>query len=231
MLMMTSSHAVNETLATNRGYELLRDLRPIAQFAATPYWLAVRPDRATSLAELLEKAEREPMTFATGGPGGLTHLLGEMLKQETKLELTSVHYRGNAPAITDLLAGRVDMIFDNSGTILEHIKSGRLRGLASTTRRRLASTPEVPAMAELGFPQFDVSAWIGLAAPAGTPDPVVERIAAEVRRALEDEAFRERIAGTGAEVAYLGPAEFGALVQREIPRWAQVIRAGNVTVN
>jgi tripartite-type tricarboxylate transporter receptor subunit TctC len=86
-------------------------------------------------------------------------------------------------------------------------------------------------MAELGFPQFDVSAWIGLAAPAGTPDPVVERIAAEVRRALEDEAFRERIAGTGAEVAYLGPAEFGALVQREIPRWAQVIRAGNVTVN
>jgi len=231
LLMMTSSHAVNETLATNRGYELLRDLRPIAQFAATPYWLAVRPDRATSLAELLEKAKREPMTFATGGPGGLTHLLGEMLKQETKLELTSVHYRGNAPAITDLLAGRVDMIFDNSGTILEHIKSGRLRGLASTTRRRLASTPEVPAMAELGFPQFDVSAWIGLAAPAGTPDPVVERIAAEVRRALEDEAFRERIAGTGAEVAYLGPAEFGALVQREIPRWAQVIRAGNVTVN
>jgi tripartite-type tricarboxylate transporter receptor subunit TctC len=231
LLVMTSSHAVNETLASNRGYVLLRDLRPIVQFAATPYWLAVRPDRATSLSELLEKAKREPMTFATGGPGGLTHLLGEMLKQETGLDLTSVHYRGNAPAITDLLAGRVDMIFDNSGTIVEHIKSRRLRGLASTTPGRLGTTPDVPAMAELGFPQFDVSAWIGLAAPAGTPDAVVERIAAEMRQALEDEGFRSRIAGTGAEVAYLGPAEFDALVGREIPRWAQVIQAGGVTVN
>lgn len=231
LLMMTSSHGVNESLSANRGYVLLRDLRPVVQFAATPYWLAVKPDRAASLAELLDKARREPMTFATGGPGGLTHLLGEMLKQQTRLDLTSVHYRGNAPAITDLLAGRVDMIFDNSGTIVEHIRAGRLRGLASTTPRRLASTPDVPTMAEQGFPTFDVSAWIGLAAPAGTPDAVVQQIAAEIRKALEDEAFRGRIAATGAEVAYLGAAEFGALVQREIPRWEAVIRAGGVTVN
>jgi tripartite-type tricarboxylate transporter receptor subunit TctC len=231
LLMMTSSHAVNETLASNRGYVLTRDLRPVVQFAATPYWLAVKPERAATLAELLDKARREPMTFATGGPGGLTHLLGEMLKQETGLNLESVHYRGNAPAITDLLGGRVDMIFDNSGAIVDHIRAGRLRGLASTTPRRLAATPDVPAMAELGFPQFDVSAWIGLAAPAGTPPAVVERIAAEMRRALEDEAFRGRIAGTGAEVSFLDAAAFQAQVEREIPRWAEVIRRGNVTVN
>ena len=112
VLLLTSGHAVNETLNRNRGYDLLRDLRPVAGFAATPYWLVTTAGKASSLRDLLQRARREPLTFASGGPGGLAHLLGEMLKQETKLDLIHVPYRGNAPAINDLVAGRVTLVIE-----------------------------------------------------------------------------------------------------------------------
>jgi tripartite-type tricarboxylate transporter receptor subunit TctC len=230
-LLLTSAHGVNETLGRNRGYDLLRDLQPVAQFASTPYWLAVRPERADSLRNLLDLARREPLTFASGGPGGLTHLLGEMLKQETGLDLTHVPYRGNAPALNDLIAGRVDMIFDNSGALLEQIRAGRLKALASTSAHRLAATPEVPTMVELGFPKFDVSAWLGLAVPAATDPAIVARFAEAVGRAMTDEGVRGKLVTAGAEPAFRPTAEFTEAVRADIPRWAAVIRAGGITAN
>ncbi len=230
LLMLTSAHAVNETLAKPRPYDLAKDLRPILQFAATPYWLVVRPGLASSLAELVEKLKTVPMTYASGGPGGLTHLLGEMLKEETRGDLTHVPYRGNAPAINDLVAGRVDMMFDNGGIALEQVRAGRLVALASTSAAPLPATPTVPGMVALGYGRFDVSAWIGLAAPAGTPDAVVERLSAEIRRALADDGFRARIAAAGAEPAFRDAGPFAALVAAEIPRWAAVIERAGITV-
>ena len=231
VLLLTSSHAVNESLAKNRGYELERDLTPVVQFAATPYWLFVPPDRPETLAGLLELAKKQPVTFASGGPGGLTHLLGEMLKQETKLDLVHVPYRGNAPAVNDLMAGRVDMLFDNSGTVLEHVKSGKLRVLASTSAERLAATPDVPTMAELGFQGFDVSAWLGLAVPAGTDPALVRRLYEEVAKAMQQPSVRDRLISVGAEPALRDPAEFQAWVKEEIPRWGKVIQAGGITAD
>lgn len=231
VLLLTSSHAVNESLAKNRGYELERDLTPVVQFAATPYWLFVPPDRPATLAGLLELAKKQPVTFASGGPGGLTHLLGEMLKQETKLDLIHVPYRGNAPAVNDLMAGRVDMLFDNTGTVLEHVKSGKLRALASTSAERLKPTPDVPTMAELGFRNFDVSAWLGLAVPSGTSPALVRRLHEEVAEAMQEPAVRDRLISVGAEPALKGPAEFQALVRTEIPRWGAVIQAGGITAD
>jgi tripartite-type tricarboxylate transporter receptor subunit TctC len=229
VLLLTSSHAVNESLAKNRGYELERDLMPVVQFAATPYWLLVPPDRPATLAGLLELAKTRPVTFASGGPGGLTHLLGEMLKQETKLDLIHVPYRGNAPAVNDLIAGRVDMLFDNTGTVLEHVKSGKLRVLASTSAARLAATPDVPAMAELGFGNFNVSAWLGLGVPSGTDPALVRRLYEEVAKAMQAPAVHDRLISVGAEPALRGPTEFQALVRSEIPRWGAVIQAGGIT--
>ena len=231
LLLLTSGHAVNETLNRNRGYDLLRDLKPVAEFAAVPYWLVTGPNGPASLPDLLARAKREPMTYASGGPGGLAHLLGEMLRQETRLDLVHVPYRGNAPAITDLLAGRVDMLFDNSGGALEHIRGGRLRALATTSAARLPATPEVPTMKELGFEGFEVSAWLGLAAPAATPAPIVDRLQEEVRRALEDEGVRGKLAAAGAAPAFLGPDRFQVLVREEIARWGRVIKAGNITAD
>ncbi|EHM02206.1 hypothetical protein HMPREF9946_01400 [Acetobacteraceae bacterium AT-5844] len=229
VLLLTSAHAVNESLAKNRGYELERDLTPVVQFAATPYWLLVPPDRPTTLAGLLELAKKQPVTFASGGPGGLTHLLGEMLKQETKLDLIHVPYRGNAPAVNDLMAGRVDMLFDNTGTVLEYVKAGKLRVLASTSPQRLAATPDVPTMLELGFKDFNVSAWLGLAVPAGTDPALVRRLYEEVAKAMNEPAVRNRLISVGAEPALKGPADFQALVKSEIPRWGAVIQAGGIT--
>jgi len=231
LLLLTSGHAVNETLAPARGYDILRDLKPAALFAETPYWLVTPPNRATSLADLLEKAKKEPMTFASGGPGGLAHLLGEMLRQDTKLDLTHIPYRGNSPALTDLLAGRVDMLFDNSGAVVDHIKGGRLKALATTSAARLPATPDVPTMAEQGFPDFVVSAWLGLAAPAATDPRIVARLADEVAKAVASPEVVARINTAGAEPKLLDAEGFQALVQREIPRWAEVIKTGNVTVN
>jgi tripartite-type tricarboxylate transporter receptor subunit TctC len=229
VLLLTSSHAVNESLARNRGYELERDLTPVAQFAATPYWLLVPPDRPATLAGLLELAKKQPVTFASGGPGGLTHLLGEMLKQETKRDLVHVPYRGNAPAVNDLMAGRVDMLFDNTGTVLEYVKSGKLRVLASTSAERLKATSDVPTMAELGFGNFNVSAWLGLAVPSGTDPALVRRLHEEVAKAMQDPTVRDRLIAVGAEPALKGPAEFQALVKSEIPRWGTVIQTGGIT--
>ncbi len=231
VLLLTSSHAVNETLAPTRGYDLLRDLTGVAQFAATPYWLFVPPDRPATLPALLDLARRQPLSFASGGPGGLTHLLGEMLRQTTGLELVHVPYRGNAPAVNDLMAGRVDMLFDNTGTVLQQVREGRLRVLASTSPERLAVTPDVPTMIELGFPEFDVSAWIGLGVPAATDPAVVARLYQEAAAAMAQPAVRERLLSVGAEPALRDPAAFQALVQSEIPRWAQVIRTGGITAN
>jgi tripartite-type tricarboxylate transporter receptor subunit TctC len=231
VLLLTSAHAVNESLAKNRGYELERDLTPVVQFAATPYWLLVPPDRPTTLAGLLELAKKQPVTFASGGPGGLTHLLGEMLKQETKLDLIHVPYRGNAPAVNDLMAGRVDMLFDNTGTVLEHVKSGKLRVLASTSAQRLAATPDVPTMLELGFKDFNVSAWLGLAVPAGTDPALVRRLYEEVAKAMNEPAVRDRLISIGAEPALRSTADFQALVKAEIPRWGAVIKAGGITAD
>jgi tripartite-type tricarboxylate transporter receptor subunit TctC len=231
VLLLTSSHAVNETLARNRGYDLVRDMTPVVQFAATPYWLFVPPDRPATLAALLERAKAQPMTFASGGPGGLTHLLGEMLAQTTGLRLTHVPYRGNAPAVNDLMAGRVDMLFDNTGTVLEQVRDGKLRVLASTSAKRLSQTPDVPTMVELGYPAFDVSAWLGLGVPAATDPAIVQRLQDEVIKALDDKSVRDRLVSVGAEPAVRNSADFQALVKSEIPRWAAVIKAGNITAD
>ncbi|WP_431281423.1 Bug family tripartite tricarboxylate transporter substrate binding protein [Humitalea sp. 24SJ18S-53] len=230
-LLLTSSHAVNESLAPTRGYDLLRDLAPVAQIAETPYVLLVPPGRATTLAELLAIGRREPLNVATGGPGGLTHLLGEMLKQRTGLDMAMVHYRGNAPAINDLMAGRVDFIFDNGAASLDQARAGRLRALAVTAPQRLASAPEVPTMEEAGFTGFEVSAWLGIGVPAATPPAIIARFAEQLRQVVADPGVRTRLEAAGAQPEFRDTAAFTAVVARDIPRWREVIVQGNITAN
>jgi tripartite-type tricarboxylate transporter receptor subunit TctC len=227
-LLVSSSHAINETLIRNRGYELLRDLQPVVEFSETPFWLLTPAEGAKSLKDLIALARTRPVNFASGGPGSLAHLLGELLRQETGAAFAHIPYKGNGPAFADVLANRIDMIFDNSGTGVQMATSSKLNAIAVTTEQRLAALPTVPTMKELGYPDLTISGWVGLAAPAGTPAAVIARMDDEVRKAIGEPAIEKQIKGTGSEVAYRSSEKFGALWRQEVPKWADVINKAGI---
>lgn len=222
-LLISSSHAINETLIKNRGYELLRDLQPVVEFSETPFWLLTPLEGAKSLQDLIAMARTRPVNYASGGPGSLAHLLGELLRQKTGANFVHVPYKGNGPAFADVLANRIDMIFDNSGTGVQMATSGKLNAIAVTTEQRLAALPNVPTMKELGEPDLTISGWVGLAAPAGTPASVIARMDEEVRKAIGEPAIEKQIKASGSEVVYRSSEKFGALWRQEVPKWADVI--------
>ena len=227
-LLVSSTHSINETLIKNHGYELLRDLQPVVEFSETPFWLLTPVEGAKSLQELIATARKRPVTFASGGQGSLAHLLGELLRQETAADLVHIPYKGNGPALTDVLANRIDMIFDNGGAGIQMATSGKLNAIAVTTERRLSAMPDVPTMTELGYPSLTISGWVGLAAPAGTPAFVIKRMDDEVRKAISEPAVEKQIKMTGSEIAYRSSEKFGELWRQEVPKWANVISKAGI---
>lgn len=227
-LLISSTHAINETLIKNHGYELLRDFQPVVGFSETPFWLLTPHEGAKSLQELIAMARTRPVNFASGGPGSLAHLLGELLRQETRADFVHVPYKGNGPAFNDIMANRIDMIFDNSGAGVQMAASGKLNAIAVTTERRLPALPNVPTMKELGHPDLTISGWVGLAAPAGTPASVITRMDDEVRKAIGEPSIEKQIKTSGSEVAYRSSEKFGALWRQEVPKWADVINKAGI---
>jgi tripartite-type tricarboxylate transporter receptor subunit TctC len=196
-------------------------------FIATPGLEARTLQEAVALA----KRRRDGLTIGSSGNGTSLHLTGELLKEAAGIDLIHVPFRGSAPMLTEVIAGRVDIAVDNLPSSLNHIREGRLRGLAVTGERRSPALPEVPTTREAGFPAVDAVAWFGIQAPARMAGPAVERVAAEIRAVLGDPSVRERIAEQGADPVGDGPAPFEAFIRREIARWAEVIRKANVTVD
>lgn len=231
--LAASTHATVPHLVANLPYDALRDFTPVASMVTTQLVLVVHPSvPANTLAEFIALAKAKPneLNFAAVGTGSSTHLAGEYFKSVAGVKMQHVPYKGTAPAITDLIGGQIQLNFDTPVTSLPHIKSGRLKALAITGSRRLATLPDVPTFAEAGLPAYDFQLWFGVMAPAGTPKPIVEKLSAEIGRILALPDVRQQLADQGLDAAYRPPADFDALVRADLDRFGKLIKAAGIKI-
>ena len=224
--------AVNPKLYKNMPFDPVKDLVPITQVAYSPNILVVPNDLPVkSVQELVTYAKANPgkVSFASAGVGTTQHLAGELFKTIAKLDIQHVPYRGATPAITDLLGGRVSMFFGPPSSLLGLVKEGKVRALAVTSAQRFPAAPDLPTMIEAGYPGFVAVLSVGWMAPAGTPKDVIDRIYKDTAKALAAPDVRERLQKIGTEPMGTSPAEFAADIQREVPQWAEVIKAAGLT--
>jgi len=232
-----ATHAINPALYKNLPYDPVRDFRHIALLVQVPNVLVVNNDLpARSVADLVALAKRQPgkLDFASGSTGSTGHLAGELFKQLTGTYMVHIPYKGSAPAVSDMLAGRVALMFDNLASALPNIQAGKVRALAVTTLRRSSFLPELPTLDESGLKGFDMTTWWGLMAPAKTPQPVVERLAGECAKALPELSDRWRAFGVdaGSELpAARTPADFTAFVERERKLYAELVKRSGATAD
>jgi tripartite-type tricarboxylate transporter receptor subunit TctC len=223
--------AINPSLYANPGYDLARDFAPVILAAAVRNVMVVRPDLPARTPEeviALVRGRPDRITFASSGIGASNHLAPELLRGMLGLRWVHVPYRGSAPAITDLVAGRVDVFFDNLPSILPHIRAGAVRPVAAASAERLPELPEVPTFAEAGVPGVVIDSWFGLLAPAGTPAAAVAALNAAFDGALRDPAVRGRLVEAGAVPLGGPPERMGEQVRAEAARWGQVVRANSI---
>ncbi|MCC6992404.1 MAG: tripartite tricarboxylate transporter substrate binding protein [Acidobacteria bacterium] len=232
LLVVTTSHATNLNLYAKLGYDPVKDFAPISILSTNFLALAVpAASPATSLKDLvaLGKARKDkPLSYASAGNGQANHLGMELLKTLAGFDATHVPYNGVGPAATALLGGQVDMAILSPPAAVPNAKAGKLRLLAVTGTKRVADLPDVPTVAEAGYPGYDLTGWLGLLAPAGTPQAVVDRLARESARAMNDPEVVKQLGVIAAEPVGSTPQELAALVQIEITKWAKVIKAAGV---
>ena len=223
----------NSILATNHAlyrrlpYDPVKDFAPVALVAVQPNILVVHPEvPAKSVADLVALAKRNPgkLNYASSGAGAAAHLAGELFKTMAGVDIVHVPYKGAQPALTDLIAGQVQLMFATSASVIPYMKAGRLRALAVTTAQRSPSVPELPTIAEAGLPGFEATTWHGIVVPAATSRAVIEKINADVNAALKEKDLSERLAGLGAEVLSGTPSDFADYIAREIPKWTKVVK-------
>jgi tripartite-type tricarboxylate transporter receptor subunit TctC len=224
--------ATNPFLYSSLSYDPVGDFAPVTMLITQPNLMCVpNSSPAKSVAEFIAycNANRGKVTFASSGNGTTLHLSGELFKRLAKVEMTHIPYRGGAPAINDLIPGRVDVIFDNMPSIISHVKAGSLRGLAVTTRDRVAVAPEIPTIAET-VPGFDVFSWFGFFVPARTPPDIITRINADTNAALAHGPVKSRFEELGAVPKGSTPAELAAFLKSEIDKWGPVIQEARIKV-
>ena len=227
-----ATHAINPALYPKLPYDPVRDFRHVALLVQVPNVLVVNNDLAArSVPELIALSKAKPgrLDFASGSTGSTGHLASELFKQMTGTYMVHIPYKGAAPAVVDLIAGRVHLMFDNLASALPNIQSGKVRALAVTTISRSAFVPELPTLHEAGLKGFDMTTWWGLMAPAKTPQPVVDRLAREVTRALPE--LGERWRTMGSEIPSMTPQQFTAFVERERKLYAELVKRSGATVD
>ena len=225
------SHAVNPNLNDSLRYDPIRDFAPVALLAQAPLVLVVHPSvPADSITAFVALARSRPgqLNYASNGNGSSSHLAAVMFDSMTGVDMVHVPYKGLSPALTDLLSGRVQLMFSSVVAILPHIKAGKLRGLAVTGSRRLASMPNLPTIAESGLPGYEASSWYGVLAPAGTPREIVARLNAELVKALEQPEVRTSLLAEGAEPIGGSPEQFAAHIRSEMERLGKMIREAKI---
>jgi tripartite-type tricarboxylate transporter receptor subunit TctC len=245
LLMGTvGTHAINSSLYPKLPYDPVKDFVPITLVAGVPNVLVMNPARAqalgvNSVADFIKALKANPgrLNMASSGNGTSIHLAGELFKSLTGTFMVHLPYRGSGPALIDLMAGNVDVMFDNLPSALPHIKSGKLKALAVTSRERSGALPELPTIAEAGsaavptLKGFDASSWFGLLAPAGTPPDIVARVQQETAKALATAAMKERLLAQGAIPSGITSAEFTRLMAAETAKWAQVVKTSGAKVD
>jgi len=226
--------AINKSLYKSMPFDPDRDLAPISLLATAPQLLVVQPKLGVhSFPEFLEYARRNPgkLSYGSVGAGSASHLTMELLKSAAGVSLVHVPYKGFPPAVTDMLAGNIDAMFAIIPGVLQHVKAGKMTGLAVTALKRSALAPGVPSVSELGYPQLESLAWIGLAAPAGTPQPVLDRLSAETMRGMQSPEVRGLLGKQGFDVVADSPQEFARWIKSESGKWSAVVRASGAKVD
>jgi len=229
----TAPLAINPNIYPKLTYDPRRDFAPIGLHSWLPYALVTNPRTGiNSLQELIAYAKANPgkLTYASIGNGSTSHLLMTMLLQQTGVKIVHIPYKGSAQSQTDLIAGLVDMTFDTMVTVMPHVKSGRLRALATSGISRSQFAPEIPTVDEQGLPGFDAGAWLGLLAPAGTPKPIIDRLNKELNLILDEPDTRKRLLGLGSEPLKSTPEEFAAHIRSEYAKWGQRVRESGAKI-
>src|SRR5262250_2197533 len=232
LLLVNPANAINTTLYPKLPFNFIGDTAPVAGIMRVPNVMEVNPSvPAKTVAEFIAYAKANPgkINWATSGNGTSVHLSGELFKLMTGVEMANIPYKGSAPALTDLIAGTVQVIFDNMPPSLPHIRSGKLRALAVTTAIRSEAPPEVPTVAET-VPGYEASAFYGMGVPKGTPPEIVDKLNKEINAALADPNIKARLADLGGMLTPGTPADFGKLVAAETEKWAKVIKDGHVAL-
>jgi tripartite-type tricarboxylate transporter receptor subunit TctC len=223
-----ATFGANVSLYKRLGFDPVKDFTPIVLAATQPNILVVHPSLpVTNVKELIALAKARPgqLNYSGSGMGAAAHLSAELFKSMTATNIVHIPYKSAAPALTDLMAGETQLMFATSLSVIQHIKANRVRALGVTTAKRSRFLPELPTIAEAGVPGFEASTWHGVLVPAGTPGAIVERLNMEINRMLQLADVRERLAAMGAEVVGGSAKEFADHIQREIPKWAKVVKA------
>lgn len=222
---------VNPSMYPKLPYDAIKSFAPVAYVARVPNVLVVNAaSPIKSLKDLIAAARAQPgrLTYSSGGNGSAAHITFESLKLKTGIFMLHIPYRGTAPSVTDVIGAQVDCTFTGAPAVIPHVRSGRLRAIAVSSKQRLAALPEVPTVAESGYPGFEADQWYGIVAPAGTPAALVARLNAEINKALALPDVAQQLAIEGAVPVPGSPQAFADLIRREIPRWAEVVKAGSV---
>jgi tripartite-type tricarboxylate transporter receptor subunit TctC len=231
VLVVPSTLALNSVLYKKVPYDPVRDFAPVTLAATAPNVLVVNPALpAKSLAEFIALAKAKPgaLSYGTPGIGTSPHLSMELLKSMAGIDVQHVPYRGTAAAVTDVIGGQIAATFANAFTAKPQVDSGRVRALAVSGPNRIDAFPGVPPVAEAGVPGYEAMQWYGLAVPAGTPAPIIARLHAEAAKALQSDEMKEKLALDGAQPVGSSPAEFAALIRRELEKWTRVVRAAGI---
>lgn len=234
LVATSSSHVMGPNMVKQRQWDPIKDFAPITLLTWAPNVLEVNPSiPAKTVPELITLLKKEPgkYTFASSGTGSSIHLAGEMFKKQAGVEMVHVPYKGASPAVMDLLGGQVDIMFDTVALSLPHIKAGKLRPLAVTTLDRSSALPDIPTMRQAGLPDYDMSAWIGLLAPAGTPADVLEKIGRDAREVVSAPDMKARYSAAGMESAPSSSADFGSRIRKELDGYGQLIREAGIQAN
>lgn len=234
LYVYTIANTINASLYDKLGYDPAKDFEPVGMIAKIPNVLVVNPSLPVkNVADYLRFAKESSsgITFASSGSGSSIHLSGEIFRMRSGINMLHVPYRGSAPAVTDLLGGQVQSMFDNTPSAMPHVKAGRLRAIAVTSPQRLPLLPDVPTVAESGYPGFDVQSWFAIAAPAGTPKPVVDRLNAALNKALAAPDVRQRMQDLAANPQPGTPEQMRIFMMSEIMRWHDVVKQSGARVN
>jgi len=234
LLVATTAHAINMSLFKNLNYDVLKDFAPVTLLTQGPLVLVATPAfPAANVRELIALAKAKPNTlnFASSGNGQSTHLSGELFNTMAGIKLAHVPYKGSAPALTDVIGGQVPLMFDTMLSAMPFVKTGKLKALAVTSAQRSPAAPELPTVAESGLPGYEVVAWNGLLAPAGTPKAVIDRLSEELAKAMAVAQVREKFSVQGFAASWDTPEQFAIFLRSEVAKWTKTVKASGATLD
>lgn len=227
-------HTGNPVLMDNLTWDPVKDFTPIAEVIRGPHLMLVPADSpAKTLQEFIDLAKQKPgeMNFASSGVGSIQHLGGELFQLKTGTEMVHIPYGGAAPAMQDLLAGRINMFITTPPTAMAHLDAGTLRALAITSNQRHPKLPNIPTTAEAGLPEFQLEAWFSVFGPANMPEPVVAKLAAAMEKVITSDTFKEQMSAQGSNASYRSPDELGQIVKDDLAKWGGVVKSAGITAN